>query len=50
MIVLQWPQKIVGVLKDNQTYSKLAANTRAHVEAHYDWANLSQQILQVFKD
>ena len=42
-------QKIVNVLKDNQIYSRLAANARPHVEAHYDWANLSQQILQVFK-
>ena len=42
-------QKIVNVLKDNQIYSRLVANARPHVEAHYDWANLSQQILQVFK-
>ncbi|PPC87176.1 MAG: group 1 glycosyl transferase [Methylotenera sp.] len=42
-------QKIVAVLDDEQTHARLAANTRAHVEAHYNWADLSQQILQVFK-
>lgn len=42
-------QKIVAVLNDKQTHARLAANTRAHVEVHYNWADLSQQILQVFK-
>lgn len=42
-------QKIVAVLNDVQTLSRLSANTRAHVEEHYNWADLSQQILQVFK-
>lgn len=41
-------QKIVDVLNDQQTYARLAENTRAHVEAHYDWSHLSQQILRVF--
>lgn len=43
-------QKIVTVLNDVQTHARLAANTRAHVEAHYNWADLSQQILQVFEN
>lgn len=42
-------KKIVHVLNDKHAYARLAANTRAHVEAHYDWSNLSQQILQVFE-
>ncbi len=42
-------EKIVNVLKDKQTYTRLAENTRAHVEAHYDWSHLSQKILQVIE-
>ncbi len=45
---LAMAQKIVAVLDDKSTYSRLAANTRAHVEAKYNWADLSRQILQVF--
>ena len=41
--------KIIETLADKPAYAELSANTRAHVESHYDWANLSQQILQVFK-
>jgi glycosyltransferase involved in cell wall biosynthesis len=41
-------KKIVNVLNEQQAYARLAENTRAHVEAHYDWSHLSQQILQVF--
>ena len=43
-------KKIVHVLNDHQTYARLAANTRPHVEAHYDWSHLSQQIMQVFEN
>jgi glycosyltransferase involved in cell wall biosynthesis len=46
---LAMSQKIVAVLDDKQNYARLAANTRAHVEAHYNWSDLSKQILHVFK-
>lgn len=41
--------KIVETLVDESDYAELSANTRTHVESHYNWADLSHQILQVFK-
>jgi glycosyltransferase involved in cell wall biosynthesis len=40
-------KKIVETLADKSAYAELSANTRTHVETHYNWVDLSRQILQV---
>ena len=40
-------QKITEILTDTDKLNALASNTRGHVEAHYNWQDLSKQILQV---
>lgn len=40
-------KKIVETLADKSAYAELSANTRRHVETHYNWTDLSQQIVQV---
>ncbi len=41
-------KKITEILADTKTLNTLSSNTRAHVEAYYNWQDLSKQILQVF--